>query len=209
MSYRKSLPIILGLAAIAIILSYVAISCTPLQLSNADRAVGGMPLVATTQPGPTTNSVVTLSPTNAQLTIHVIQDALASPAGQAATTAVAASSPIGAIAVTALTLITAVLGVFGAKQTSSLNTANNVIAAAAGPAAKLIQQVTDNQHLATDVTEISQIAPGLMDLISHPAAPASAIVTATTPAPLPPPPSAFVSSGPLGSVPVLPVVPKV
>lgn len=140
--------------------------CTAAQLASADKAIGGTPLsivqVPTTQPG----VYSTTQPSAGQLTIHLVQDG----ATIAAPILAGTGTPWGEIAAIGLTVVSGVLGVFATKQTSALNTAQNVITAAAPGVAQLVQQVTDNKTLATDVTHIGQVAPGVIDLLTHPSA---------------------------------------
>jgi Zn-dependent alcohol dehydrogenase len=147
------------------------IGCTADQLSSADRSIGGTPLVATTAPTSQPGVYTTVQPSNAQLTIHLLSDA-ASEAAPVVTAV--APQPWGALAGTILGLLGVGLAAF---QTSSANKANtranvaeNVVAAAAPGVAHIVNQITDNKTLNTDVTTLGQIAPGVIALLAHPTA---------------------------------------
>jgi len=98
----------------------------------------------------------------------------------AGTAASAAPPPWGLIIAGVLGITSTVLGVFATKQTSKLDTAQNVIAAAAPGVAHLVGQVTDSAALPTDITTLGQISSGVLSLLNHPAAVAA--VNAVTPA---------------------------
>jgi hypothetical protein len=171
--------IILSLLTVLLIGLFCLFGCTASQLASADRTVGGTPLppttaYSTTQPG----VIVTLLPTTQQITLHLVQDA--SNAAAPVVTA-AAPAPWGWIASGVLGIVAAVAGVFAQNQSSKAATANAVIAAAAPGIAHLVGQATDNQTLATDITSIAQVAPGVISLLAHSSAAAAAPVVAINP----------------------------
>lgn len=100
--------------------------------------------------------------------------------GQIGAAAAGAPPPWGLIISGVLGITSTVLGVFATKQTSKLDTAQNVIAAAAPGVAHLVGQVTDSATLPTDITTLGQISSGVLSLLNHPAAVAA--VNAVTPA---------------------------
>jgi hypothetical protein len=158
-----------ALAGAIVCMSLVSgfVGCTAAQLSSADSAIGGTPLIPSTGPTSQPGVNTTLQPTASQAAVHLAQDATAEAAP---IVAAVVPSPWGAIAAAGLGILSAVLGIFATKQTSRANTAESVIAAAAPGVASLVQQVTDNKSLTSDVTSIAQVAPGVISLLTHPTA---------------------------------------
>lgn len=149
-------------------LLFALAGCTASQLAGADRAVGGTPLPALTLPTTQPGVYTTTQPSNGILTIHLIGDAANAAAPIVNTYAPA---PIGGIVAGILGVIGAVAGgVVASSNKSKLAQAEAVIAAAAPGVAKLVNQVTDNQTLVSDVTSIAQLTPGVITLLNHPAA---------------------------------------
>lgn len=169
------------------ILLMVIVGCDLATLNKIDRGVGGTPLAATTVQVPTSQPGVYLTvnvpPTTQQVEFHTASDVTA-----AAGVAVSAVPVWGQVAGGALLLISSILSVFATKQTSALNTANNVIAAAAPGVASLVQTVTKNQALSTGINDLAHITPGIIGLLNHPAAAdtmaSTAMMTAVAPAPV-------------------------
>lgn len=160
---------LLSLISLALSAGLIALGCTASQLARADRAVGGTPLVPTTQLSPD-GTVKTIPPTTQQLEIHLAQDATkaAQPVVQEWVPA-----PWGGIVSAGLGILSGVLGVIAVKQTSKAAAVSNVITAAAPGVAQLVKQTTDNQVLADDITHVAQLAPGVINLLNHPAAKAT------------------------------------
>ena len=131
------------------------IGCTAAQLNRANADIGGAPL-ATTQP------------TALQAGANLVGNVASSPV--VTTAAASVPFPWNAAIYTVLGITTAVAGALAGVQTSKLQTTKNVITAAAPGVAQLVKQVTDNQTLASDVTEIGQLAPGVISFLTHPSA---------------------------------------
>jgi hypothetical protein len=138
---------------------------------------GGQSTIPTTAPTPVQNTEKTGS-TIANAAAPIV--------------AAAAPFPWNLVGLGALTVLSTVLGVLAKSQTSKASALQNVITAAAPQVAQIVGQITDNQTLANDITNLSQVSPAVIALIGHPsvttgleaaASAAQAVATSLTPSP--------------------------